>query len=392
MFVLALIVALVVFLVLWVVDLCCRRSINEQELSEALKWRGRSKILQPKQDNGQRKVYPISTNMCREDVAGPGMALHFNFQVFVILWALFVAITWTVLASFHPELFILGTRRFGTPRQNCILVAWGYETQNRLMWTKVLFLVIVYIFTFVATLVFAVYQLRLYKKMDSEDKTYKDFAVELTGLPKLPADHKEVENSILDAVFRATGIKAVGISVGWDFTDCQDEVMQAVEESRAVLSARTEAIYNLPPAEYGPLHKKMYEIESTYFGPDEEKSVNPQELLKNMTSSEIAFVIFSSEDQKDQVLRTTRGIMFDPRKCLPEAEECCLAVDRVPCEPAAINWKYFGDNSPQIMLHRFLTSVCTLYVPALSIWCRTRDGATETCPTNSEGGAYVDIT
>ena len=35
------------------------------------------------------------------------------------------------------ELFYLGTRRFGTPRHNCILVSWGYETQQRLMWTKV---------------------------------------------------------------------------------------------------------------------------------------------------------------------------------------------------------------------------------------------------------------
>lgn len=41
----------------------------------------------------------------------------------------------------HPR--ILGTRRAKTARQNCILVAWGFETQMRLMWTKVDFVVAV---------------------------------------------------------------------------------------------------------------------------------------------------------------------------------------------------------------------------------------------------------
>jgi hypothetical protein len=370
MTILLLLAVLVVALLVWVVDLCCcRKSINEAELNEGLQWRQRSKILQPKQENGgARHVYPLCTNLCREDIAGPGMALHFNFQVFVIMWALFVAVTWSVLALFHDDLWILGTRRFGTPRHNCILVAWGYETQQRLMWTKVLFLAIVYIVTFIACLVFAIYQYRLYTKMDAGDKTYKDFAVELKGLPKLPADHKEVENVILDAVFRATGLKAVGASVGWDFSECQDEVMQAVEESRGIMSARTEELYNAPPAELGATRKKMYEMESWLFGPGEEKSVQPKNLLKKMTSSDCAYVVFSTEDQKDQVLRTTRGIMFDPRACLPGAEECCLTVERVPCEPAAINWKYFGDTSPRIMTNRLLWNFCTLYVPALAVW------------------------
>jgi len=36
-----------------------------------------------------------------------------------------------------------GTRRAKTARQNCILVAWGFETQMRLMWTKIDFVVAV---------------------------------------------------------------------------------------------------------------------------------------------------------------------------------------------------------------------------------------------------------
>merc|ERR1719197_1193701 len=128
----------------------------------------------------------FATNLCVKDVAGPGMLLHFRFQLFFIIWPFCVALVWVALACVHNELFILGTRKFGTPRHNCILVAWGYETQQRLMWTKVLFLAIVYIGSFVAFLVFSVRQLRLEQELTAKERTMKDFAIELDGLPELP--------------------------------------------------------------------------------------------------------------------------------------------------------------------------------------------------------------
>merc|ERR1719335_1096564 len=117
------------------------------------------------------------------------MLLHFRFQAFFIYWPLVVGAMWTILACFHNELFYLGTKKFGTPRHNCILVAWGYETQQRLMWTKVLFLAIVYVVSFVSFLLFAVRQHRTYLHEDAKNKTMKDFAVELKGLPRLKGKH-----------------------------------------------------------------------------------------------------------------------------------------------------------------------------------------------------------
>merc|ERR1719421_1354678 len=109
--------------------------------------------------------------------------LHFRFQFFFIMWPLFVALVWVAFAIFHNELFILGTRRFGTPRHNCILVAWGYETQQRLMWTKVAFLAIVYVGSFISFLWFSVSQRRVYDRIDADEKTMRDFALELDGIP-----------------------------------------------------------------------------------------------------------------------------------------------------------------------------------------------------------------
>lgn len=74
----------------------------------------------------------------------------------------------------EQDLWRLGTRRYGTPRDNCILVAWGYETQHRLMWTKVAFLWIVYIGTCVGLIFFAIYQFRRHQQLDIDQKTIKE--------------------------------------------------------------------------------------------------------------------------------------------------------------------------------------------------------------------------
>jgi hypothetical protein len=466
-----------------------------------------------------------------------------------MVWALFIAIVWTILACVHNELFILGTRRFGTPRQNCILVAWGYETQQRLMYTKVIFLVIVYIFTFITTLVFAVYQQRTLYDMDADDKTYKDFALELTGLPELPADKENVERVIKEAVEKQSQKKVVGVSVAWNFTDVQDDVMQLActrdrlttvmkpakkgdktltvrsgEEGRRgakviigegknaeenviervnkipspnpddpksrpdwtidlkdgvknnipegtplvrkrliridgaagenaekingdyekdgeyngraswlkvdgsktwvllsgkkwyvapqackdsgkfegegsgvymVQSGEAEGdeglfsptlveswneqpdvkiglykgtIPEIPTLESG-IENWMYGKESGLLGPDPVKDIDGEALLKKMVSSSTAYVIFATQREREHTYATLRGIMFDPSPITGgEKQEMVLKVNKVFCEPAAINWNYFGDDSPRAMFNRFVYNVCTWYLLALSIW------------------------
>merc|ERR1719433_651453 len=107
--------------------------------------------------------------MIREAPAGAGMMLHFNFQAVVVVWGLCIGLGWVILAAtVDGALFTLGTRKYGSPRENCILVAWGYETQQRLMWTKVTFLIIVYMLTFFATLGHAVRQQFIYETISSK--------------------------------------------------------------------------------------------------------------------------------------------------------------------------------------------------------------------------------
>ncbi|CAE6955001.1 ICU11, partial [Symbiodinium sp. KB8] len=129
-----------VFIVAWVVDICTRPITNADGLKGALDYRSRSKVRMPKigQEDQGRELWPLDTNLLLQDVAGVGVTLQFNFQLFLILWSLAIAVGWLMLSlSVDDALLILGTRRAKTARQNCILVAWGFETQQRLMWTKI---------------------------------------------------------------------------------------------------------------------------------------------------------------------------------------------------------------------------------------------------------------
>jgi len=362
------VVVIVTVLVVWFVDLCCRETTNEAELKKAQQFRSRAKILQPKNLDGHRHPWPLNTNLCTTDVAGLGMLLHFNFQAFLIGWPLVIAAMWTVLACFHEELWILGTRKFGTPRHNCILVAWGYETQQRLMWTKVLFLVMVYVFSFISFLLFSVRQYRIYQDMDAKEKTMKKFALELRGLPALPGS-PNVESDLQKAVETATGLRVVGVSVAWHYGDNEDTIMKAVQNDQsermaALATPRAPQEEVDPTANMGPLRKKLYNWEKTAFGPDDEEDVPDEELkkmLSDMVSSDTAFVVFkSSEDVKKALDKTeSSGVKFGDNT---------LTLSQVEVEPATVSWQNFGDSSPSAMMGRMLKGFGTVYVPALLIW------------------------
>lgn len=93
------------------------------------------------------------------------------------------------------DMLILGTKEFGTAPcrkwpskpateafRNCVLVAWGKETQRRpkafalskalrtrLMWIKVHFVAVVYVCSFLGAMAFGVLQLRFYQHLDERN-------------------------------------------------------------------------------------------------------------------------------------------------------------------------------------------------------------------------------
>jgi heme/copper-type cytochrome/quinol oxidase subunit 2 len=389
---------LVLVVTVWIVDWCRRETINPEGVTTGISHRARAKILMPKsllpEGETQRRVWDIDTNMCKVSPipgkrgvpAGPGMMLHFNFQAFFIFWPLVLAIVWTIIACFHNELFTLGTRKFGTPRHNCILVAYGYETQQRLMWTKNLFLVIAYLFSFVTFLFFSVRQLRLYQTLDKQEKSMKDFAVELTGLPEIPGDYLldngggGVEKFIKEHVANKTQHNVVGVSVAWNFTVDEEMIMNAIAKGvtkrEIELGYLARAEIGDPTAGLSSMSKKLYGLERSLLGyPATQEDEKPEEeleeeliaKLKELRSSPSAFVVFDTEEGKDAAVKLVEESpdILD----LPYGDTTYpLKLNQLECEPATVNWQNFGDTGPHVMLMNGLKAIMKYYVPALSIW------------------------
>mmetsp|Transcript_6233 Transcript_6233/g.16672 ORF Transcript_6233/g.16672 Transcript_6233/m.16672 type:complete len:944 (-) Transcript_6233:116-2947(-) len=341
----------VILLVAWLCDMGFREISNPAGVLTGELFRERQKLCMPKEEGRSRQLWPLATNLCRTQVAGPGMVLHFNFQAGVIAWAVAVALAWVLMAAIiDGDLFILGTRAFGTPRSNCILVAWGYETQQRLMWTKVGFLYLVYIVSFAICLLHGVRQLRIFQIIDYENKTMKDFAAMATGLPPLDGT-AFVEETMKKAVADATGQKVVGVSVAWDYGDESELVQSALErelrrqeetmgQGLEAASSNTTTAEQLM-VEMPQLRRKCFEIEQKVFGEAEEPTEEACEdelmnSLRKMKCSSNAFVVFETEAMRDAAVKECQqsgGFAF---------EGASITLESLSCEPDTVMWQNFG--------------------------------------------------
>jgi len=346
-----LLVFLVAYAAWWVTSMTMREPVNQKALDKALDARELQKIRMPKEHG--RKIWDIDTNLLTTQVAGAGMLLHFNFQAVIILWATLVGLGWVILAAVVDyELFTIGTRRFGTPRDNCILVAWGFWTQQRLMWTKILFLAVVYVASTFLCMWHGIRQLRLFQGLDIKEKTMKDFAAMADGLPSLSGD-KRVEEDLKKAFCEATGQNLVGVSVAWDYKDQQEEVMKFLSkglDSKDPKSAPLEDV-GTPESDkekLGFAGKKFYALEQYLFEEaevegeeteEEQQKKEMKDLLHNMTTTSEAFFVFETQAECEEAVRKvneTNGFKFGDA-----VVKLCLINN----EPDTVQWWHFGHSS-----------------------------------------------
>lgn len=224
-------VGLLVIIVLWVVDLATRPVTNVRGLEDGLKFRTGMKLLKPPEHWSDRpKPWPLLTNLHEALVGGPGLTLHFNFQVFIIAWSLGIAFIWMAFGYTVDEtLFRIGTREFGTPYENCLIVAWGFEQQQSLMWTKVAFLIIVYLLSTIIVLGYSIYQLRTYQRLMYNNKTMRDYVATLSNIPSYTGQDRP-EEELKAIVEEATGKKVVGVSVAWNYKAKEEEINWLIEQ------------------------------------------------------------------------------------------------------------------------------------------------------------------
>lgn len=363
----AIILVIALGVLVWVIDCCIRPSVNQEGLMKGEQFRSLQKI---RDENNQ--LYNIKTNLCVTDVAGPGMLLHFNMQVFIIIWAFVIAVIWFCMATFIDDaLFILGTRRFGTPRENCILVAWGYETQQRLMWTKVMFLIIAYIFTFCFTLAHAIRQQAIFERLNAKEATMKNFMVYLSGLPVIKGEDANAEGEIKEFL-TASGVDGVvGVSICWNYEACADDVVNFLEKDMLVRDKKHQG-RNWQEAEKtdysdeisNPIRKRMYKMEKSLLDDPEEDpedwSKDKQiDLIKSVNSSENAFVVFKTQNLRNAAIEKGEISGF---------RGCTIKFHDMLCEPDTVYWQNFGHNSTYQRVVKVLQGFGAILL-ALFFWC-----------------------
>jgi len=357
----------VIALVWWITDMSLRPMSNFENLKDALTFRSFQKLRTSKEDG--RQMWPLSTNLLRQTVAGPGMMLHFNFQFFAIVWGALIAVGWMVLAALvDPALFVLGTKSFGPPRDNCILVAWGFEKQQGLMWSKVLFLFLAYLMSFTLALLHSVRQLRIFQLFDYQNKTMKDFVAMCDGLPAISGSDR-LEEKLQKRIQEATGETPVGVSVCWDFRDRQSEVMTLLEKDMI----KADSNLRPPPGEPGEeaagerkgvLRKHFYTLEDKVFGTaaaePEMTETEVKELLAGIGSSPCCFVVFSSEASLKQALQNLESGYF-------EYEGHKVSMKAQLSEPDTVEWQNFGHSKTEDRLIRLLKGFGAIFL-ALVFW------------------------
>lgn len=348
---------------IWVLDMAIRPVYNQEGLDKALANREKCKLLQDKDAEGNRKPWSLFTNLTHVQVAGPGMMLHFNFQVALMIWAIFVALCWVAMCVFIDEdLWRLGTRRFGTPRMNCILVAWGYETQQRLMWTKVLFLVIVYLGSFFGAIVYGIYQMRAFEATDVAHKTMKDYVVMITGLPHSLTGASKLEDEIKDEMEKqipSVKGKIVGVSVCWEYGDHEEQIDKYLHEE---LEKDEEKEWGpkLPAPDVNPIRKQLMAIEASLLDFDDEDKkeeapaeeapaeaeaeVPMEQLLEQMHASSRAFVVLNTEEDRDAAVEHGEF----------EFKDAKVSIKDILGEPDTVNWQNFGKDSAQQQMMKLL--------------------------------------
>lgn len=370
----------VLLALIWYADLAGRPTVNEAGLKYALECRHRAKLRQPQTTEpaeggiGPRLIYPFDTNLCSENVAGPGNLLFFRFQMAGLIWAIVLLGTWVTIGFVvDTDIFLLGLKEASTPQLMCSAVSWGRKTQMRLVWTKVYWLGFAYVFSMLGALWMAVDSHGLAQHLDNLQDTMSDYVAICHDLPNFKGD-VDVETQVKESVEKETGQKVVGVSVCWNFHHHAEKVVTALEEdvgsiehahatnnrrTRASRGSRTLAMLAAAEAEPhddpGCLEGLMDAVNGQVLGKwqihteeehqhgteeaEQEKSIT--ELLNEMECSGCAFVVFETEDSRDKALELTKD------KPLP-IEGGGFYLDEETHEPESCCWEDFHITEAEI--------------------------------------------
>lgn len=321
-----------ILVVVWYCLIASKPCVNPEGVQYGMECRERMRLTQPR----STEPYPLSTNLLRENVAGPGTMALFRYQFALLVWASGLLLAWLGFVLFvSSDLLILGSREAESPQMLCAVIAWGHARQMELVWTKVSWLVFAYLFSFGGAVFYGIQQTKLFKSVHTEHATMQSFAAKLEGFAPMTGQEK-AEEKLKEAITAAIGSEPVAVSVAWDFTS-KRHLVEAVldqEVSEAGHTDHPESPPETEPMAAGALNKAEEWatdiVLNAWHVHLEEHAVNTSEIksmLDEMSSTSTAYVVFSSQETRLQaVLQTARdGIMVGGRPC--SLTECQVAPE-----------------------------------------------------------------
>mmetsp|Transcript_1945 Transcript_1945/g.3426 ORF Transcript_1945/g.3426 Transcript_1945/m.3426 type:complete len:1037 (+) Transcript_1945:76-3186(+) len=391
--ILKIVVALIaVVLGLWTIELFCRRPTNEEGLSHGIRFRKRTRCHMPHdtphrlgvidEEDSEGVIYPLSTNLIVTPVGGVGTSLHFSFQAYLIFWSLGLAASYAYWAMQNNyDMLRIGTLPAQTPQQFCSVLQWGAKQQDVMMEDTFLFCLWAWAFQIMTSLGFAFYQQFRFRKMD-DLTTMKDFACFVRGLPKKKGT-EDVESGFKDFLEKETGQKVVGVSVAWDVSS--PKVFERVNEALEHEASEQEKAHTLlknggnPVVEQddvaqplGFLSRVSRNVDKLFgfgvqVGAGERSGVDVdrvRELLEEMTTSDVAFAVFETEEARDAAVdlaKSRHGLTYD--------EKNVVRLETKACEPGTVRWDGISYGSRTRTRNKNMVYGAGLIILALAAWC-----------------------
>lgn len=325
----------------WYLSVVFKPRVNQEGISEGLEGQNRAMLTMPTQPGEEARPYPLSTNLLTTNVAGTGTMLFFRFQFALLVWAISLLALWfgfVFLVS--KDLLILGNREAKSPQVLCAVVNWGRERQLELLWTKVAWLAIAYVFSVLGAAIYAILSAKLMVDTDSESSSMADFTAKLEGLPSFHGA-ENVEEMLKEKVREATGSSVVGVSVCWDYSAVKGRVHAALDKELELFAEETPNVApNTAPGDGDGLNDKITRSildawhvhlqEGHHHAPTDEAT---KQMLLDMKSTSMAFVIFDSENAKSaavDAVKRSGGILVGRENC---------TLRPVVAEPTEILWE-----------------------------------------------------
>jgi len=339
-------VGLVLFGICWFISLYRQPIVNEEGVDHAVEHRRRAMVLQDHHAPNPGEPWSLTTNLAKQDVAGPGCVALFRFQAAVIIWAVVLLAVWCclVLVS-NREIFNIGLYEVGTPKDLCYRIQVGRAAQMRYIWVKVTWTAFAYVFSFIGAIAYGIHMANFFKRCDNETHTFSDYVAVLKGVPPMSGseDVEEIlKKSVKDFISKKSVTAAdaiIAVSVGWDFHSHAKQVKQFLEADVCgnLDSANTNSLERDAAdgqSESVSIFDRITRAAAKTGGElDPEWTVeHVKKVLEEMKTVDVSYVVFKTEDARDEALK------------IAAAEE--LKINGVPCslgiekfEPEALQWQ-----------------------------------------------------